>query len=160
MVTLVSHRFDLKGVSAMSDRVPHPGVQHPPRWHEDLNPTAMAGANYGIEGPHPERDARIAYDYKDVHRSLASLSDDELRSVPILPAGAQLEQGATYFDLAEPCRGEFTATGDMTVAQQHRLVLESKSVTTCGTGLPAPACRIAPGDRSTRCLPNRPMRTT
>ena len=67
-----------------------PGMQHPPQWREDLNPEAMAGANYGTEGPHPERDARTAFDYKDVHRSLAGFSDDELRSISRENLGARL----------------------------------------------------------------------
>ena len=33
--------------------------------------------------------------------------------IPVLPQGSRLEQGATYIDLNNLERGEFTATGDM-----------------------------------------------
>jgi len=105
--------------------MPHPGMQHPPEWRADLNPSAGAGTNFGNEGPHPEDNARTAYDYKDVHRSLSGFTDDELKTVPIMPRGSRLEQGATYFDLADPERGEFTGVGDMSVTPEQRLILKS-----------------------------------
>jgi len=106
----------------MSDKVPRPGEQHPEQWRRDLNPDAMAGANHGRTGPHPEEDARTAYDQKDLHRALNRFRDDELKQIPVLPAGARLEQGATYIDLAGEKPREFTATGDMTAGPQHWLV--------------------------------------
>lgn len=90
-----------------------PGQQHPEHWREDLNPQRMAGQNVGIENPHPEQTARTAYDLKDAHRLLEGITDDGLKQIPVLPLGARLEQGATYIDLQDPQRREFTATGDM-----------------------------------------------
>jgi len=107
------------------NRTPHPGQQHPPQWQRDLGPSASAGANYGTEGPHPELDARTAYDDKDLNRALADFSDDELKRIAIIPPGARLEQGATYFDLAHPERGEFTAMSNMSAGPDQRLTLKS-----------------------------------
>jgi len=109
----------------MSDKVPRPGEQHPEQWRRDLNPDAMAGANLGRSGPHPEEDARTAYDHKDLHRALNRFRDDELKQIPVLPAGARLEQGATYIDLAGEKPREFTATGDMEAERGRCLVLKS-----------------------------------
>jgi hypothetical protein len=109
----------------MSDKVPRPGEQHPEQWRRDLNPDALAGANYGHSGPHPEEDARTAYDDKDLHRALNRFRDDELKQIPVIPAGARLEQGATYIDLAEDEPREFTATGDMHAERGCCLVLKS-----------------------------------
>ena len=52
-------------------RIPRPGEQHPEQWRDDLSPNAMAGQNVGAAGPHPELDARTAYELKDLHRRLA-----------------------------------------------------------------------------------------
>lgn len=106
----------------MSDKTPRPGEQHPERWRRDLNPEAMVGVNDGAAGPHPETDARTAYEYKDLHRALSDFDDDELKQIPVLPAASRLEQGATYIDLAEPQPQEFTATGDMEARQSQCLV--------------------------------------
>ena len=97
----------------MPDKNWRPGEQHPEAWREDLNPDVMAGQNIGLAGPHPETDARTAYDVKAAHRRLHDLTDAELKQIPILPRGSRLEQGATYLDLRDPEPREFTATGDM-----------------------------------------------
>lgn len=98
----------------MPDRIPRPGVQHPPEWREDLNPTPMGGQNIGNANPHPELGARTAYDVKELHEQLR-VSDDELKQIPILPEGSRLEQGAVYVDLRRLADGEFPARGDMVV---------------------------------------------
>ena|SRR5581483_3531326 len=103
----------------MPERIPRPGSQHPEEWRRDLNPDAMAGQNVGGVGPHPEIDARTAYDIKDAHRNLQALADDDLKQIPVLPRGTRLEQGATYLDLRDLDAGEFTATGDMEASQGH-----------------------------------------
>lgn len=40
-------------------------------------------------------------------------TDDELKQIPVLPQGSRLEQGATYIDLKDSERKEFTAMGGM-----------------------------------------------
>lgn len=96
----------------MPEKLFRPGEQHPEPWRQDLNPDAMAGQNLGSAGPHPESDARTAYDLKPLHRRLRDLSDAELEQIPVLPRGSRLEQAATYVDLRAPEPTEFTARGD------------------------------------------------
>jgi len=105
----------------MVDKIYDPKTQgpehkHPEPYEHDLNPEADAGQNYDLIGPHPEKDnPRTAFDDKEAHRQLVGWSDDDLKQIPLLPAGSRLEQGATYLDLCDPARREFTATGDMRV---------------------------------------------
>ena len=97
--------------------------KHPDEWAEDLSPNRMAGQNIGQVGSEAEPEARTAHEVKDVHRSLSGeLRDDELRQVPILSEGQRLQQGASYMDLADPARREFTATGDMSAGPDSRIV--------------------------------------
>jgi hypothetical protein len=103
----------------MPDKMFRPGQQHPDGWRDELNPNRMAGQNLGLENPHPEQDSRTAYDLKDAHRLLEGITDDGLKQIPVLPEGARLEQGATYIDLRDPRRQEFTATGDMVADRDH-----------------------------------------
>ena len=44
----------------------------------------------------------------------------------MLAAGSRLEQGATYLDLLDPTRREFTATGDMTAGDGHAYVAKKR----------------------------------
>ena len=88
-------------------------AKHPEEYRRDLNPNALAGQNIGALGAHPEKSARTAYDLKPLHDKLSHLLDDDLKQIRILPEGARLEQGATYFDLKHPERGEINARADM-----------------------------------------------
>jgi hypothetical protein len=86
-------------------------------------PGAGGGYNAGLAGEHPEKgDVRTAFDLKDVHDALRGLTDDELKQIPVMPDGARLEEGATYLDLADPTRTEFTAYGVMRAGDGHRYV--------------------------------------
>ena len=62
---------------------------------------------------------RSAYDLKDAHRMLEGITDDGLKQIPVLPDDTRLEQGATYIDLQDPQRREFTATADMVAGPEH-----------------------------------------
>lgn len=88
-------------------------------WERDLHPNAMAGQNTGPVSSRQERGIQTAYDRKDVHRSLDGFADDDLKQIPILPEGTRLQQGATYVDLADGNREEFTAMGGMTAEANH-----------------------------------------
>ena len=102
-----------------------PGSQHPEQYREDLNPRANAGMNYGLEGQKPgERVALI--DIKEAHSVCQALDNDELRRVPVLREDTQLEQGATYKDLAHP-GAPFVATADMT-ARKGQWIVARKEV--------------------------------
>jgi hypothetical protein len=92
----------------------HTGEQHPEEYRHDLNPHANAGQNLGIIGEHPEKSARTAYDIKELHNRMRDFADADLAQIRVLPVGTRLEQGASYIDLNDPARGEFTATGEMT----------------------------------------------
>src|SRR5438045_3455941 len=87
--------------------------KHPEEYKEDLNPNAMAGQNIGLGETQPSKNAPTARDIKQAHRWLNNLKDDDLKQIRILPEGTRLEQGATYIDLKDLDRGEFTATGGM-----------------------------------------------
>lgn len=69
-----------------------------------------------------EIDAPRAYDLKELVNAMPELSSDELKSLPILPVGTRLEQGATYLDLKDPTRQEFKARSDMTVGDNSWMV--------------------------------------
>jgi hypothetical protein len=97
----------------MPDRIPQMGAKHPEPWQQDLNPNATAGWNVGVVSDRPEVDAQTAYDHKEAHELLRDFSDDELKQIPILPTGSRLQQGATYIDLRDPSRHEFSAMGNM-----------------------------------------------
>jgi len=109
----------------MSDKKPRPGSQHPEEWRQDLNPAPAAGQNAGASASHPEKDARTVYDYKDLHRRLSDLPDDELKQISVVPAGMRLEQGATYIDLSAAKPAEFMATGDMEATDDHFYVAKA-----------------------------------
>jgi len=109
----------------MTEKRFHAGEQHPEEWREDLSPNANAGLNYGQAGAHAERDAATAYDIPELHRSLKGFTDDELKRVPVLPAGTRLEQGAVYIDLQTPDRNEFKARGDMQAGAGNWIVPKS-----------------------------------
>jgi hypothetical protein len=90
-------------------------LQHPDEYREDLNPDYEAGENRG-----PIRyETRTAHEIKDLHERLRDLRDDELKAIPILVEGSRLAQGATYFDLRYPERGEFKALGSMTAGPDN-----------------------------------------
>jgi hypothetical protein len=106
----------------MARDVPHTDPPHPEEWQSDLSPTHLAGRNVGLQGSHPEKDARTAFDVKPAHRQLDQLNDAELKRIPIMPTGARLEQAATYLDLRALDQGEFTATGNMVAGPGHWIV--------------------------------------
>lgn len=87
-------------------------IQPNDEWQHDLNPDPMAGQNHGIDGSIVELEAPNAFDLKEVHQHLSRFSSDELRRIKVLPTGVRLKQGATYIDLNDPERKEFTAMGN------------------------------------------------
>lgn len=109
----------------MNDRTPAPGSQHPEEWRGDLNPNAAAGQNNAAETSEVAAAGRTAADDKELHGRLPGLTNGELQQLVLVPAGHRLEQGATYFDLAQPARGVFTATGAMLAEEYQRLVPKS-----------------------------------
>ena len=96
--------------------------QHPDEYREDLNPEYEAGENHGL----PRYETTTAYDLKALHNQLRDFRDDQLKQIPVLVEGSRLEQGATYFDLAHPERGEFKALGDMRAGPENYYVPKSE----------------------------------
>jgi hypothetical protein len=93
---------------------------------EELRTQPHSGENAGTGGPHAEKASRTAYDIKDAHDSFNRLPDDQLKLIPILPEGAQLEQGATYFDARRPEQGEFRARADTFAGSDNWYVPKSE----------------------------------
>jgi hypothetical protein len=106
----------------MTEKVGRPSDRKPDEWQQDLNPQPMAGQNYGLEGTHPEKDAPNAYEIKELHSQLEGFTSDELKQIPVLPSGSRLEQGATYIDLIDPERKQFTAMGNMEAGPDNMYV--------------------------------------
>ena len=50
---------------------------------------------------------------------LEGITNDGLKSITVLWPGTRLEQGATYIDLHDPQRREFTATADMEAGRDN-----------------------------------------
>ena len=107
----------------MADKAFDSGRQNPEYEHADVE----AGPNVDRSDIHPEKEhPRTASDVEEAHRQLIGWTEDELKQVPLLPVGARLDQGATYVDLRDPARREFTATGDMQVPPDGLYVPKSE----------------------------------
>ena len=100
---------------AQQQKVGKPTDGKQDEWQQDLNPHPMPGRNYGLEGSHPEKNNKTltAYEVKELHEKLKDFTSDELKEIIVLPQGSRLEQGATYIDLNDLERKEFTAMGGM-----------------------------------------------
>jgi hypothetical protein len=107
----------------MTSHIYRPEDKHPEPYQQDLNPDASKGINWGLTGPHPEKETpRTAYDMKDVHHLLRAFPDEELQRIPILPTGTRLESNATYINLRELEPAEFTAEGNEEVGADDWVV--------------------------------------
>ncbi len=87
---------------------------------DDLRPDNLAGEDHG-QGLALEV-GLSAYDVKDLYGTLADLTDDELKQIPIVPVGSRLEQGAKYIDLQHLEQGECVATAGMIAEEGHYYV--------------------------------------
>ena len=99
-------------------------VAHPKTvedYSEDLNPDEFAGEDHGPQGK-ISAFGLTAADIKELRNTLADLTDDELKNIPIVPLGSRLEQGAKYIDLQHLEQGEFTASAGMVSDEDHYYV--------------------------------------
>lgn len=110
---------------AQQQKPGRPNDRQPDEWQQDLNPNPTAGQNHGVQGA-GTNDSLTADQIKDLHRSLTGYTDTELKQIVVLPAGSRLEQGATYIDLQDPERQEFTAMGGMAAGPDHYYVPKSE----------------------------------
>lgn len=99
-----------------------PTDQKADEWQRELNPNPAAGQNTGIDSSQYEKEAPTAHDIKLLHDYLSEFNDEELKQIPIVPQGCRLKQGATYIDLLDERRGEFTAMGDMMASRENYYV--------------------------------------
>lgn len=97
-------------------------IDHFDQWQQELNPNPMAEQNVGTEASQPEKEAPTAYDIKLLHEYLPNFDAEELKQIPVVPQGCRLKQGATYIDLLDVNREEFTAMGDMTASRENYYV--------------------------------------
>lgn len=103
-----------------------PNDQKPDQWQHDLNPNPLAGQNHGEQGSSSVNNSLPADQIKDLHRQLEGYTDAELKQIMVIRTGSRLEQGATYIDLADPERKEFTAMGDMEATPNHYYVAKTE----------------------------------
>ena len=89
---------------------------------KDLRPDEMAGENYGAESAQNEKNAPSAYEFKELHGKFPQLDNADLKNIPILPAGTRLDQGATYLDLNNFDKGEYSAVSNETVGENDYIV--------------------------------------
>lgn len=99
--------------------------KHPEEYRKDLNPDLLKGQNIGPADMGALKTRRTAFDLKPLHRQMNHLLDDDLKQIPVIEQGERLKQGATYFDLKHPERGEITATGDMSAGDDNWYVAKT-----------------------------------
>lgn len=103
-----------------------PHDEQPDQWEKDLNPNPMAGQNHGVQSNQEGRYDLTAEDIKELHERLEGFSNDELRKITVLKSGTRLQQGATYINLNDPLRKEFTGMADMSVEENNYIVPKSE----------------------------------
>ncbi len=89
---------------------------------KDLRPDEFAGNNDGADTAQNEKSAPSAYEFKELHDRFPQLDNADLKNIPILPADTRLAQGATYLDLNNPEKGEYSAVGNETVGEKDYIV--------------------------------------
>ncbi|HEY9878064.1 MAG TPA: hypothetical protein V6D29_06385, partial [Leptolyngbyaceae cyanobacterium] len=94
-------------------------------FQRDLNPDSRAGNNVSV-ADEPGRFDRSAADIKELHERLSDYTVEDLRQIPILPAGTRLKQGATYINLLDPLREEFTAMANQAADEGDYIVPKSQ----------------------------------
>jgi hypothetical protein len=122
-VLSVEHFTLAMEVMKMTSHIYRPEDKHPQPYQDDLNPDASKGLNWGLAGPHPEKnDPRTAKDVKELHDLLNDFRDGELSRIPVMPRGARLEANATYMNFREAAAQEFTAEGKEEVGENDLIV--------------------------------------
>ena len=96
--------------------------KHPPEWQPDLNPNHLAGQNIGQQSEERVQAEWTAFHLRKRGMDLGGVNDEELKQVPLVAEGERLQQGATYVDLKDDPRQEFTARGDMTAGTDNAYV--------------------------------------
>ncbi|MBD3881353.1 hypothetical protein IFO70_06260 [Phormidium tenue FACHB-886] len=106
----------------MTEKVGTPNDRRQDEWQNDLNPNPDAGQNHGANEAQSEKAALNAYEIEELHETLKDFASDELKDITVLAHGERLKQGATYLDLMDSTRQEFTAMGNMEADAGHYYV--------------------------------------
>jgi hypothetical protein len=96
--------------------------KHPDEWQRDLNPNYLAGQNVGQTSRAQVIEEGTAFHLRKRGMRFEGLDDEDLKTVPVVAEGERLQQGATYVDLNQEPREEFTARGDMEAEGGHAYV--------------------------------------
>ena len=100
----------------------------PSEFDSDLTANNQAGENHGMDNHPNTMFAPSADTIKDMHSTtLADLTNDELKTIQIVPEGTRLQQGAKYIDLHHLEHGEFTATSEMVAGSEHAYVSKKET---------------------------------
>jgi hypothetical protein len=100
--------------------------QHQHKHHEDHYRQDLLNHDRDEDlGERRELPTRSAYDLKAAHEQLHNLPDNVLKQIPILATRTQLEEGAVYFDLAHPERGEIRGMNNMEAEEDHCFVAKT-----------------------------------
>jgi len=89
----------------------------------DLHPNSQLEDITGLDN---ENRREMAFNNKELVNAYPQLTKDELKRLIILPEGAALEQGSTYFDLKDRERGEFTAANGNSAGPENWYVAKSQ----------------------------------
>ena len=110
----------------VSQKPGRPSDERSDQWQEDLNPNPTAGQNDGMETTDEGRYDRTAYDIEELRNKLSDFDEDELQRIPVLKPGSRLKQGATYINLNDPKREEYTGMADMSADETNFIVPKSE----------------------------------
>jgi hypothetical protein len=110
----------------MTGKIYHPENKHPEEVEEILNPRAGEGQNHGEMPQSGKPHHPTARDIKELHLTLRDYGDEELERIPVVPCGTRLEQGATYIDLRQKDRCEFTASAQDVAGEDNWYVPKSR----------------------------------
>lgn len=105
-------------------------ARHAERQHEfarDLEVSQRPASEMGMGEPSPPGSGFTAESVKEMHTRLADLTNDELRSINIIPTGTRLEEGAQYIDLNHLERGAFVADARMVAGPEHYYVAKKET---------------------------------
>ena len=97
---------------------PQAHQKHPDQWQQDLNPGHLAGQNISAPADELGSPRITAFHLRKRGHAVGGLDDEELKQVPLVPAGTRLQQGATYVNLASDSFQEFTATADVIASSE------------------------------------------
>ena len=105
-----------------SEQIPGHPYQDRDQYDKDLNPSPTAGFNVGMEGEKPGRFEQTAAEIDELRSRLQGYSDDELQRIPVLKSGTRLKQGATYINLKDPARNEYTGMANHSAMEDDYII--------------------------------------